>query len=113
MERRTHPREQVSHPVLYISDIYPKTMATLTIDLSVGGTRIETSYTLMKGERLQISIAIHPQVIKCRGQVVHVLWVNGHTSMAGVRFEEMSKQDGLYLREYISYLMEQRDSMSP
>lgn len=113
MERRNHPREQVSHPVLYISDIYPETLATLTVDLSVGGTRIETAYSLMKGERLQISIGIHPQVIKCRGQVVHIPRVSGQTPMAGVRFEEMSKQDGLYLREYISYLMEQRDSMSP
>ena len=113
MERRGQQRKHASHPVLYLSDTCPEKMAALTIDLSVGGTRIETAYSLMKGERLQISIAIHPQVIKCRGQVVHIPRVSGQTPMAGVRFEEMSKQDGLYLREYISYLMEQRDSMSP
>jgi c-di-GMP-binding flagellar brake protein YcgR len=108
-ERRNHPRVKVSHPVLYFTDSYPRPKVGQTVDLSLGGARIETTHGLISGERLEISIAIRPQVIKCRGQVVHILWPGGEKLKAGIRFEELSKQDRLYLGEYISYLIEQRN----
>ncbi len=108
MERRTYPRVEASHPVLYSSNTYPRPKVANTVDLSLGGTRIETPYSLIAGETLKLSIAIHPQVIECKGEVVHVLWLNGETLKAGVRFDELSKLDRLYLRQHISYVMEQR-----
>jgi len=82
-------------------------MAATTVDLSVGGTRIETQYSLIVGERLEIFIAIRPHVIKCRGQVVHALDLPGKTPKAGVRFEGLSKRDRLYLEKYVSRVMKQ------
>jgi hypothetical protein len=111
-ERRSQPRVEVSHPVLYFTDTYPRPQAGSTIDLSLGGTRIETLYGLISGDKLEISIATHPQVIKCRGEVVDTQWLDGERLKARVRFEDLSKQDGLYLREYIGYLIEQRDRIS-
>ena len=113
IERRSHPRVRVSHPVLYFTDIFPKPRVATTIDLSMGGTRIETPYSLISGENLEISIAIHPQVIKSRSQVVHILPLPGERMFAGtrfeagLRFEEMSTQDRTFLEEYISRVMEQ------
>lgn len=109
IERRSHPRVEVSHPVLYLNVIFPRPKVGSTVDLSIGGTRIETPYSLITNEILDISIAINPHVIKCRGEVVHVLDLIGERLQAGVRFEEMSKQDKLYLGEYISYVMEQQN----
>ena len=108
MERRNHPRVEGSHPALCFSDIYSSPKVATAVDLSMGGTRIETPHTLIMGERLQITIAIHSQVIKCRGEVVHVLESISDRPKAGIRFEELSRHDKLYLRQYLSYVMEQR-----
>ncbi len=70
MERRIHSRIEVTCPVLYSPDIYPRPKAASTLDLSMEGVRIETLYLLIEGERLEISIAINSKVIKSRGHVV-------------------------------------------
>lgn len=108
MERRKCPRIEVSLSVLYFTDIYPRPKVATTVGLSLGGTRIETPYSLLQGERLQISIAIRPEVVQGRGQVVHLQRADGESLKAGVRFEEMPEKDRLYLGQYISHLMEQR-----
>ena len=106
MERRVHPRVEVSHPVLYFTDIYPRPKVARTVDLSLGGAKIETPYSLISGERLEISIAVHPQVIKCRGKVIHIQWRNDERLRAGVQFGELSNLDKLYLGQHISYITE-------
>jgi hypothetical protein len=111
-EKRSYPRVSIDHVVLYTPDIAPRPRVARVIDLSLGGTRIETPYSLTKGEGLEISIAIHPQVIRCRGQVEHIYWPDGERLKAGIRFEALSKHDLLYLKGYISYVMEQRDRIA-
>lgn len=112
-ERRIHPRLRVTHPALYFSHIYPRPRVASTVDLSMGGARIETPYSLIFGEHLDISIAIRPQVIQCRGKVVHVRTSQGDYSPmglrfeAGIRFEGMSEHDRLYLSDYLSGMMEE------
>lgn len=107
-ERRSHPRVKVSHPTLYFSNISSRPTVATTVDLSTGGTRIETFDSLISGERLQISIAIRPQVIRCRATVVHILRLpNGRRFEAGIRFDDMSLEDRSYLRKHLSSAMEQ------
>ena len=108
IEKRSYPRVEVTHPVFYSNDIRPNPGLGSTIDLSMGGTRIETLYNLMKGEYIEISIVLHPQVIKSKGEVVDVLQPNDRKLKARIRFAEMSEQDRLYLEEYLSHVMEQR-----
>jgi len=108
MERRSHPRVEVSHPVLCFTDIYPKPKGASTLNLSLGGTRIETSYGLVTGQRLEITIAIRPQAITCRGKTVYVLGPENGSAKAGIKFEELSEYDRLYLREYLSHAMKER-----
>lgn len=110
-ERRRHPRAKVSHRVLYSSDIYPISRIVSTIDLSLGGTRIDTTpFGLTPGEDLEISILIGSKVIECKGEVVHILRLAGERLQAGIAFKEMSEQDESYLGEHISYLVEQRNN---
>ena len=112
-ERRIYPRIKASHSALYFTRVCPRPRVASTVDLSIGGTRIETLYNLFSGEDLEISIAIHPQVIQCKGRVVHIVNVGGGKPeswtrfQAGVRFEEMSKADQRYLKAYIAQLMNQ------
>lgn len=115
MEMRDFPRVDVSHPVMYLSNIYPRPNVALTLDLSQSGTRLKIPYSLMAGEGLEISIAIHSQVIKCQGKVIHVLHLEKGRMEAGIQFGELSPNDRLYLKQYIFYIMEQQAmaSLSP
>jgi len=108
IERRNFPRVEASHPVLYFTESYPRHKAAWTLDLSLGGTRIETSDSLTTGERFWINIAIHPETIKCRGKAIYVLDPENGSMKAGIQFEELSEHDKLYLRQYLSYVLEQR-----
>ncbi len=110
IERRSHPRVKVSHPALFSNDLYPRPRVATTVDLSLGGTRIETPYSLLSGEDVDISFAVHSQVIQCSGQVVHVSWQEGEKLEAGVRFEDMSKQDRDYLGQYVSSVIARQAS---
>lgn len=108
MERRIHARVEVSHPVLYLTDIYPRPKVASTIDLSLGGAKIESLSSLAKEERLRVSIAIQPEVIECRGKVAYVLERDNGRIEAGIQFEDLTEPDRLYLRQYLLHVMEQR-----
>ena len=115
MERRADARVEVSHSVLYRSDFYPRPNVASTLDLSLGGARIETLYSLNAYEGLAISIAIQPQVIESRGKVIHVRELENGRIEAGIQFEEMAEHDRLYLKQYLFHIMEQQaiSSLSP
>jgi c-di-GMP-binding flagellar brake protein YcgR len=108
VERRNFPRVEATNPVLYFTDSYPRPNLAWTLDLSLGGTKIESSNGLMTGERFWMHIAIHPQTIKCRGRAIYVLEPENGGMKAGIKFEELSEHDKLYIRQYLSYVMEQQ-----
>jgi c-di-GMP-binding flagellar brake protein YcgR len=108
MERRNFPRVEASTPVLYFTDSYPSPNVAWTIDLSLGGTRIEPSYGLTPGRRFWITVSIRPQTIKCRAKTVYVLGPENGDMKAGIEFEELSEPNKLSLQQYLSYITEQR-----
>lgn len=103
-ERRIFPRVEVSNPVLYFIDSHPGPNLGWTFDLSLGGARIESSNGLITGERFWMQIAIPPKTIKCRGKAVYLLEPENGNMNAGIKFEELSAHDKLYLRRYLSHL---------
>ncbi|NIS70353.1 MAG: hypothetical protein GTO12_15845 [Proteobacteria bacterium] len=109
-ERRSYPRVQASRTVMYSGDFDIRSRVSRTVDLALEGARIETTpFSLVPGEDLEISIVIRPQVIRCRGKVIHILRLPGDRLQAGVQFQEMAKRDRILLGEYISSFMEQRN----
>jgi c-di-GMP-binding flagellar brake protein YcgR len=108
MERRAYPRVVVIHPVLYSTVIYPRPKIASTLDLSLGGAKIDCRHKLDRDEKLEISIAIEPVVIKCKGRVAHVAERKDGKVEAGIEFEELSANDKLYLKQYLFHVMEQR-----
>lgn len=109
VERRNFPGIETSLPVLYFAEPPHSPHLAWTPDLSLGGTRIEFSNALTKGNKLWIQIAVEHQTIKCRGEAIYILEPDNGNMKAGVKFEELSEHDRLYLRQYIAYIMEQRD----
>jgi hypothetical protein len=108
LERRVHPRVELAGTALYRKDIYPKLTLASILDLSLGGTKIETLYSLTKDDGLEITIGIQSRAIRCRGKVIHVSLPENGKVKAGIQFEELPDHHRLYLRQYISYAMEQR-----
>ncbi len=108
MERRRYSRVHAFHPVLYYSDIYPRPKVASTLDISLGGAKIETRYWLIESEGLEISIAIHPQVVRCRGRVMYALNHEGERQRVGIQFEDLSELDCLFLGQYVSAMTEPR-----
>jgi hypothetical protein len=108
VERRTHPRIGIFGTGLYSKDVYPRLIIASIFDLSVGGTKIESLYSLNKGEGLELSIAMGQKAMRFRGQVRYVLRQEGGKLRAGVEFDKLPDSDRLYLREYIAYLLEQQ-----
>jgi len=101
MERRRYTRAEASQSVLYSSDIYPRANVASTLDLSRGGARIRIPYSLIAGEAIDLAIAVHPRLIKCRGKVVYVEWLGDGKMEAGIEFEGLSFQDRQYLGQYL------------
>ncbi|NIO06078.1 MAG: hypothetical protein GTN74_16205 [Proteobacteria bacterium] len=107
-ERRSHPRVEVSHPVLYFSSIHPRPRLALTVDLSLGGTQIETLQGLAENEGIEVAIHTDLLVIKCKGKVIHVLEPEKGRVRAGIQFDAISEYDKLYLMHHLLHLMEKR-----
>jgi c-di-GMP-binding flagellar brake protein YcgR len=101
VERRKYPRIEASHPVLYYCHVYPRPKVASTLDLSLGGARVETRYVLMEHEGVDITIAIQPQVIRCRGTVMYVLDGMSEKLQVGVRFDDLCFEDTTILEQYI------------
>ena len=109
MERRSSPRVEVSHPVIYLPDVYPRPRIAKTVDISMGGTKIESPHSLTKDEGLKITICTDSEVIKCRGKVVYVTVAGDGRVRAGIEFKELWKGDRIYLGQYLSYVLERQE----
>jgi c-di-GMP-binding flagellar brake protein YcgR len=106
IERRINPRVYESHPVFYVTNPHANRGEASTLDLSMGGLRMEAPNHMKRGERIEVSINISQQLIKCKGKVIHVLKLRDQKAKVGVRFENLSTQDRLNLAKHISYAIE-------
>ena len=113
MGKRIFPRVRVSHPINLQSNRYSNDQTALTHDLSAGGAGIESGCSIVPGEMLRISLVIPPQIIRCKAKVVHALRLIGEKVRAGVQFEDISKEDTLYLEGYLSRFVIYREEGNP
>jgi hypothetical protein len=110
IERRIYPRVEAFHPAIFSANAYLSPKVASTLDLGIGGARIETPSSLISGTGVEMSVAIRPKVIQCKGRVVHVQWLDGERLKAGIQFQDLSQEDRLCLEEYIAHLKEQKDT---
>jgi hypothetical protein len=105
MEQRISRRVRVFRLIYFQSDRYPNDQVASTHDLSAGGAGIESGCSIVPGDVLRISLVIPPQIIRCKAKVVHALRLMAERVRAGVQFEDISKEDFLFLEGYLSHFM--------
>ena len=76
---------------------------TKTMDLSIGGLRMQTSKPLPEGIILSLTLSL-PDYTLLMGASVSWSGFRGRTSMAGVRFTSMKSSDTATLAKYLNHL---------
>jgi hypothetical protein len=81
-----------------------RTRTSNTLDLSLGGARIETVFPMRVGDVVEVSIVIGGNTISPLGKVVHG---REHPQLrydAGFNFERLQQEDRRFLIEYLTKL---------
>ncbi|MBW2058471.1 MAG: PilZ domain-containing protein [Deltaproteobacteria bacterium] len=101
-ERRKHRRFSASHHVSFSYN--GRTRTSNTVDLSLGGVRIETVFPVKVGEVIQVSIVIGGNTISPVGRVVHGRERLDLRYDAGFYFEALGQEERDYLLSYLARL---------
>jgi hypothetical protein len=98
-ERREHERFKAHVPLEFSQEGGVVNRAE-TADLSLGGCYVEMMFTLEVGTRLQITMWVNGEKLRCQGVVVtrHVQFGNG------IQFHDMKLYDRSRLRLYLESL---------
>jgi hypothetical protein len=108
IERRSHPRLKISRPAVFRNKSCGRLKVGTIVDLGLGGTRIESLYSLTTGQRLEIAIAFLTAIMKFRGRVVYTLVLETGNTQAGIRFDDMPACERDYLGRYMGHLVQDK-----
>ena len=89
-----------------------KRFLTLTVNLGLGGMKIETGHYLQKDDLLDIQLIVDNKSIWLKGRAVYSHLLSGKQIVSGIQFVDISEQDLSVLREHLSALSKPRDMLS-
>ncbi|MBW2057106.1 MAG: PilZ domain-containing protein [Deltaproteobacteria bacterium] len=100
-ERRNSVRRRMVYPAIYTRldergrpyDEKP----SRSIDVSMGGMRLQSPFPVDQGERLDIDVALADRLISCRGEVVYVVRDGCVDFELGISISEIAERDRLAL----------------
>lgn len=72
-----------------------------TLNISQSGILLETNSNLHKGQLLDMEVAMHDQLIKANGKVVHCQDIGNGQYQAGIEFTVISPEDQAVLKQFI------------
>jgi hypothetical protein len=98
--RRRYPRFLVQKIVSYCHG--GQWFMTLTLDLGLGGMKIETYTRLPEDERLDIELVLGRDSIGPKGRIVYTQFPPERQPVSGVHFCDISKRDQNVLQYYLS-----------
>lgn len=101
-DRRKYPRFVASHHVSFPYN--GRTRTSNTLDLSLGGARIQTVFPVRVGEVIHVSIVIGGNTISPRGRVIHGKQYPELRYNTGFNFETLDQEELAYLSEYLTKL---------
>ena len=101
-DRRRYPRFPASHHVRFKYN--GRTRTSNTLDLSLGGAKIETVFPMRVGDVIQVSIVIGGSTISPTGRVIHGIELPELRYNAGFTFEGFKEDDQDYLAQYLAKL---------
>jgi hypothetical protein len=103
-DRRKYPRFNASHHVRFKYN--GRTRTSNTIDLSLGGARIETVFPMRVGDMIEVSVVIGGNTISPKGRVIHGREHRELRYNSGFNFESLKQDDHDYLAQYLARLKE-------
>lgn len=102
LKRRRHPRFGVRRIVSYRYE--GKRFLTLTLDLGLGGMKIETSASLPKDECLDFQLVLENTSLWLKGRTVYSQLVSDRKNASGIRFLNVSEKDRVLLQNCLTRL---------
>jgi len=104
-EARTDPRFFVRRPITYSHG--GKRLLTLTLNLGLGGTRVETFQYLPEHEDIDLHLDLETNGIRLKGRTVYSQQLfEGHYA-SGIQFIKISEQERIILRDYLDPISHQ------
>jgi hypothetical protein len=99
LERRAHPR----YPLQKIASYHwqGRKLLTLTLDLGLGGMKINSHFYLPEGERLGFKLVLGVDSIQPKGRVAYSGFLPNSESISGIQFIEISAKDHMALQKYL------------
>ncbi|MDI7261604.1 MAG: ATP-binding protein [Thermodesulfobacteriota bacterium] len=101
-EARSHPRYVIRKPVSYYYG--GKRFLTLTLNLGLGGMKVETRHYLPENEQLDIHMDLWPNSIWTKGRTVYSRLLSESRYVSGLQFIEVPEQDQSSLKDYLATL---------
>jgi two-component system sensor kinase len=98
-EARTDPRFSVRKPITYVHG--GKRSLALTLNLGLGGTKIETSHRLPEHEELDLHLDLETNGIWPKGRTVYSQQLFEAHYASGIQFVKISEQERTILRDYL------------
>jgi hypothetical protein len=105
-ERRRHPRFALPLALAYTCGETKDTLRT--VDVSLGGTRIQPDRPIPVDERLNLIILLENEAIKPRGKVVRSMQSSNRIYDVGISFEFMSHQWLSLLKRFLDGMAQKR-----
>ncbi len=103
-ETRSHPRYAVPKVVFCSNGV--RRFLTLTLNLGLGGMKIETDDSLSKGEHFDIQLFLGRDSILPKGKVAYSGFLSDSQSVSGIEFMELSSRDYRLLQRCLAAIAE-------
>ena len=105
--RRGSIRLKMIYPALYTryddqGRAYDRKMSR-SMNVSLGGVKLQSSYPVDSGEVLNISMALRENLINFKGKVVYVTGSEDQGFELGISIEDIAGQDKIALTRFIYY----------
>jgi hypothetical protein len=106
-DRRESIRLRMNYPAIYSrfddeGREYDQKISR-SMDVSLGGVRLQSSFPVDSGEVLDITMALGENLVTFKGKVVYVTSSKNHGFELGISIEDIEDQDRIALTRFIYY----------
>jgi len=106
-DRRNSIRLKIDYPAIYTRfDNQGRECdqkISRSMNMSLGGVRLQSSFPVDSGEVLDISMALRENLVTFKGKVIYVTGSEDQGFELGISIEDIAKQDKIALTRFINY----------
>ena len=110
-ERRKSVRHDMVYPTIYTrvdKQGEPRDQKPArSLNISVGGMRVETSFHVRRNELLEISVALADNLVTFMGRVIHVSLSKNQEYELGISIEDIENEQRIALNRLVHHLRPQ------